>query len=119
MAESADTEIAPPRFMPRAAFSSMLDCLQRTGRRCIGPQVRDGAIVYDTLHAVDELPAGVHDRQAPGEYRLRHSGDVRYFAWANGPQALKPLLFAPRESLWRAERDTQGRIRFMPAVPAA
>jgi sulfhydrogenase subunit beta (sulfur reductase) len=36
----------------------------------------------------------------------------RFFAWANGPQALKPLLFKPHQPLWQASRDAQGQLAF-------
>jgi ferredoxin len=117
MTESTDKESALPRFMPREGFQSLLDRLQRAGYRCVGPQIKEGGIVYATLQSVDELPRGVHDEQSPGEYRLQQTAEQRYFAWANGPQALKPLLFAPRETLWRAERDDDGRIHFREVLP--
>jgi len=118
MTESFDKESALPRFMPREGFQSLLDSLQREGYRCVGPQIKEGGIVYATLQSVDELPRGVHDEQSPGEYRLQQTAEQRYFAWANGPQALKPLLFAPRETLWRAERDDDGHIHFREILPA-
>ncbi len=36
----------------------------------------------------------------------------KYFDWANGPQAIKPLLFAPRETLWQSARSADGAITF-------
>ena len=57
-------------------------------------------------------PGGIHDRQAPGRYRIEESAGPRCFSWVNGPQALKPLLFAPREVLWRAERQAGGGLDF-------
>ena len=118
MSESSDKESALPRFIPREGFQSLVDGLQREGYRCVGPQIKEGGIAYATLQSVDELPRGVHDQQSPGEYRLQQTAELRYFAWANGPQALKPLLFAPRETLWRAERDDEGRIHFREILPA-
>jgi ferredoxin len=106
-------------FLPRAGFQALLDALHRAGYRCVGPQVRDGAIVYDTLDRAGALPQGVRDRQGPGQYRLETTASPRYFSWANGPQALKPFLFAPREAMWRSERDAQGTIRFSEIMPAA
>ena len=100
------------RFLPRAELQHLLNCLERAGYRCIGPRVRDGAIVFDELSHVDELPRGVGDEQSPGHYCLDVSDSRRLFAWANGPQAIKPQLFAPREMLWRAERGESGRIEF-------
>src|SRR5579862_1528723 len=54
------------------------------GYRVIGPVVRDGAIVYDTLTRLDELPAGWTDRQDGGRYRLERRGDMAYSAMPSG-----------------------------------
>ncbi len=105
-------------YLPRAGLDALIDALQDAGYRVIGPQVRDGAIVFDDLAAAKELPVGWDDRQTPGSYRLEPRADGRCFAWANGPQALKPLLFAPREVLWRAVRDASG-LRFESAAAVA
>lgn len=74
----------------------------------IGPRVQDGAIVYGEVRQASELPQGWHDVQQPGSYRLMHDDSPRCFAWANGPQAIKPHLFAPHEPLWRASKTEQG-----------
>ncbi|MDT8385018.1 MAG: 4Fe-4S dicluster domain-containing protein [Gammaproteobacteria bacterium] len=104
-------------FLAHNELQSLLDVLQGAGYRCIGPMVRDGAIVFDELSSVTALPQGIRDRQRPGEYRLTETDSPRYFAWANGPQALKPLVFAPQESLWSCERDAQGTMRFTITQP--
>jgi sulfhydrogenase subunit beta (sulfur reductase) len=99
---------AGAKFLPRAALQHLLALIEASGFDCIGPQVRDGAIVYERMRSAADLPEGVRASQQPGEYRLEQAGDRRLFAWANGPQALKPLLFAPEEPLWRARRTEQG-----------
>lgn len=106
-------------FLARAQLQRLVELLRGEGYRCIGPQVRDDAIVYDELDDVDQLPRGIHQVQRPGYARLEHTGDPRCFAWANGPQALRPLLFAPRETLWRVQRDDQGRLQFAAHIPTA
>ncbi len=106
-------------FLPRTRFQALLDALQQAGYRCVGPQSRDGAIVYDTLGQAERLPQGLRDSQGPGAYRLEKTASPRFFSWANGPQALKPFLFAPRESLWRSERNASGEIRFSEIKPPA
>ena len=107
--DSATGEIAG--FMPPSALDALLAVLRATGYRVVGPQVRDGAIVYDTLDQAVQLPRGVGDDQAPGRYRLRQGAASRRFAWAVGPQALKPLLFRPRQILWSCEHSGE-RLRF-------
>ncbi len=106
-------------FVPRAGFQALLDVLHQAGYRCVGPRVRDGAIVYDRLDKIADLPEGIRDRQGPGRYRLETSESPRYFGWAVGPQALKPFLFSPHEPLWRSERAARGEIRFSEIKPTA
>lgn len=106
-------------FLARENFQSLIDVLNSQGYRVHGPQVRDSAIVFDEIDNVAQLPLGVHDQQSPGAYKISRSDTLRYFAWANGPQALKPLLFSPRESLWRAERDAEGKLSFVASLAKA
>lgn len=106
-------------FLARERLDELLNGLRAAGYRCVGPTVQDGAVQYRDIDRAAALPAGWRDEQAPGRYRLRHIDDPRQFAWANGPQALKPQLFAPRETLWRVERDAAGRLGFAPVTPAA
>lgn len=101
-------------FLPQQQLQALLQALQQEGYRCVGPQVRDGAIVYDTLTQAAQLPWGVRDHQSPGEYRLEKIPEQEAFAWANGSQAIKPLLFKPTETVWKATRNEQGKIVFLP-----
>lgn len=104
-------------FLPIAHLTSLLAGLMADGYQCLGPSEVNGAIVMRELHAPDALPRGLQADQAPGQYRLTRDPHNRYFAWANGPQAIKPYAFAPRESLWRAERDASGALQFVAVYP--
>lgn len=108
----------PPMFLARHRWQRLFDVLRSDGYRCVGPRIRDGAIVYTDLEAVEQLPTGVRQYQAPGEVRLEAGDGPRQFSWANGPQALRPYLFAPREVLWRVRRDADGRLDFEAETPA-
>jgi len=105
-------------FLPIAQLSLLVTKLMALGYRCLGPTVENGAIVMRELDAPDGLPRGLQAAQAPGRYQLTRDPLNRYFAWANGPQAIKPLAFAPEESLWRVERDAAGALQFAPVLPA-
>jgi sulfhydrogenase subunit beta (sulfur reductase) len=105
-------QVDGPVFLPRDGLQGLIEGLQQAGYRCVGPRMRDEVIVYDTLGSMDDLPRGVHDRQSPGVYRTEHTLNARLFAWANGPQAIKPLLFKPRQKLWRAEHRGDTGIAF-------
>ncbi|MBS3805232.1 MAG: 4Fe-4S dicluster domain-containing protein [Oleiphilaceae bacterium] len=102
----------PRYFLPRQSFQSLIDQLTLQGFGCVGPVVRDAAIVFDQLRSVSELPQGTRDRQEPGYYRLENSESPRWFSWANGPQALKPYLFPSREVLWEGSVDEDGSLSF-------
>jgi len=73
--------------------------------RVIGPTVRDGAIVYDDLASMADLPAGWTDEQDGGTYRLRRRDDDALFGYNVGPQSWKRNLFPPSSLLWKLERD--------------
>tara|TARA_Y100001949_G_scaffold169697_1_gene169936 strand:- start:22 stop:1167 length:1146 start_codon:yes stop_codon:yes gene_type:complete len=100
-------------YLPRAQLQQLLDHVIAHGYEVHGPRIQDGAVVYLPLHSTAQLPSGVRDLQAPGRYRMESTGGDRHFSWANGPQALKPLLFAPHETLWQARRETDGQIEFI------
>ena len=102
-----------PLFLPLAQLPSLVAQLMADGYQCLGPTAENGAIVMRPLDSPDGLPRGLQAEQAPGRYRLTQDPQQRYFAWANGPQAIKPHLFAPRESLWRTQRTEQGRLQFI------
>lgn len=101
-------------FLPHAQLQGLIDSLLAAGYSCVGPKIRDGAIVYDILTQATELPWGIRDHQAPGEYRLETLEKKQAFSWANGPQAIKPILFKPSETVWKVVRNSAGKLEFIP-----
>ena len=95
------------QFLQRDKLQTLLDLLQDGGYRCIGPQVRDHTIVFDEINDIEQLPQGIIEQQAPGNYRLVQTDSTFYFQWTTGPQAIKPAVFAPRENLWSAVKTAQ------------
>jgi len=96
-------------------LQGLLNILRAAGYSCIGPQVRDGAVIYNEISSVEQLPQGINDKQQPGNYSLSNSSSSKYFDWANGPQAIKPLLFAPKEKLWSSTLTSDGELSFKKA----
>ena len=92
----------------RGHLQQLVDALRAAGYQTIGPVLRDGAIAYDTIERVEDLPAGWTDRQDGGSYRLERRADQALFGYALGPHAWKRFLHPPRLSLWRAERAGAG-----------
>jgi ferredoxin len=99
-------------FLPRQALQTLFDILNDQGFRTLGPVVEDGAIQYLDLNDATRLPTGLRDEQVPGGYRMHETGSTRCFAWANGPQALKPRLFSTREVLWESRRSSDAGLQF-------
>ncbi len=83
----------------------MLEAVSRKGYEIIGPTVRDGAIVYDKLESVKDLPTGWTDEQEPGRYRLKRRDDEALFGYAVGPQSWKKYLHPADVRLWSADRQ--------------
>jgi ferredoxin len=95
-------------IIDRSHFDSLLAALREAGYRPVGPTVRDGAIVYDDVRSVADLPAGWTDEQAGGHYRLKRRADDALFGYAVGPQSWKRFLHPPVLRLWRARRAERG-----------
>jgi len=93
------------RVLERHDFPSLFRALHAKGYQVVGPTVRDGAIVYDHLSGVDDLPIGWTDRQGGGKYRLERRKDEALFGYTVGPFSWKKFLYLSRERLWTAQRD--------------
>jgi len=100
-------------------LQALIDVLRRQGYRVIGPAVSDGAIVYDDIASIADLPQGWSDEQDGGRYRLVRRDDNSLFGYAVGPQSWKKFLHAPVLRLWQAEREGDDvRIVADSALPA-
>ena len=75
-------------LLPKAGLQQIRDALKNQGFRTVGPQPRDGAVVYDDLDSVAQLPIGLLDEQDGGHYRLREDEDAGYFDYVVGPHSL-------------------------------
>ncbi|MBI3835258.1 MAG: hypothetical protein HY287_13090 [Planctomycetes bacterium] len=103
-----------PHIIEREGFQGLLDALAAAGYRIIGPRVQDGAMVYDELRFVNELPVGWADEQEAGIYRIKKRDDGALFGYVVGLQSWKKYLFPPRSMLWKVER-VNGAVRFVEA----
>jgi ferredoxin len=96
----------------------LIASLHTSGYEVIAPQIRDGAVILDTLEKADDLPVGWRDEQAPGRYRISRNGVPTVFGYAVGPHTWKRFLHPPDVRLFRAERSAQDfRIVDSPEEP--
>ncbi len=100
-----ELKVGDRRVLGRGDFPAFFAALRDAGYDVIGPTIHDGAIVYDRLTRVEDLPIGWTDRQGPGKYRLERRGDQALFGYNVGPFTWKKFLYPPRERLWTAYRD--------------
>jgi formate hydrogenlyase subunit 6/NADH:ubiquinone oxidoreductase subunit I len=91
-----------------AGLRGLFEVLRAHGYRLVGPQLREGAIIYDELVSVDDLPAGWSDEQEGGKYRLRKRDDDALFGYAVGPHSWKKFLFPAVIKQWHARRTDSG-----------
>ena len=82
----------------------LIRLLANRGYRIIGPTVRDGAIVYDEIDSLGDLPQGQTDEQEAGRYRLKPRDDGALFGYAVGPQSWKKYLHPAQIKLFEAEQ---------------
>lgn len=107
-----------PRWLERSALQSLMDVLRERGFQLLGPTLRDGAVSLDEIRNAQDLPIGFRDTQRPASYTLEQVDDGRVFGVVNGPGGLKPLVFAPRESLVKIEiRRENGSFVGRPTLP--
>jgi len=105
--EATNPGVSQPAFriLDASQLQKLIDELLHRDYEVIGPTVRDGAIVYDRVGSVEDLPAGWTDEQEPGSYRLKHRRDQALFAYTVGPQSWKKYLHPAELRLWEAGRE--------------
>ena len=116
MVPAAPTDYHPV-VLDRPGLQALIDALIADGRRVIGPTVRDGAVVYDEITQIGELPAGWGDDQGPGHYRLERRKDNALFGYVVGPDSWKRFLFPPVSVTWQARLTEGGAEVTPPANP--
>ncbi|AOI95235.1 4Fe-4S dicluster domain-containing protein [Burkholderia sp. LA-2-3-30-S1-D2] len=92
----------------REALQSLIDVLVANRYLVMGPTVRDGAIVYDRVSSVPDLPIGWTDHQEAGRYHLERRNDAALFGFAVGPHSWKRFLHPPVQTLWEARTGDDG-----------
>jgi len=93
-----------PVVVQSAHFQHLINALKDRGYQVVGPTARDGAIVYASIDAVDDLPAGWTDEQERGHYQLVKRDDQAWFGYVVGPHSWKQFLYPPQLRLWQAQR---------------
>ena len=104
------TKAASAALITPEGLDALIGALAARGYRVLGPRLGDGAIVYDDIAGVKDLPAGWRDRHGAGRYRLERRDDAAVFGYVVGPHSWKRFLHPPSETLWKV-RKTDGGLK--------
>ncbi len=96
------------RWFVEEQLQALVDLLWSREYRVIGPLVSQGAIIYDEIRSIDELPRGWTDEQSGGHYRLKRRDDDALFGYVVGPHSWKRFLFPPKVTVASADRTEDG-----------
>jgi ferredoxin len=96
------------RVVSRVDFHTLLRALESSGYTVIGPTVSQGAVSYDRIGEVADLPIGWTDEQGPGIYRLHRRDDDALFGFAVGQRSWKTFLYPPRTTLFTVTKNDGG-----------
>ena len=100
--------MSKPKIIDRDGLESLVSALAEDGYRVIGPIVEAGAVVYEPIVTIEDLPAGWVDEQEGGHYRLTHTEGTALFDHVVGPHTWKRYLYPPEQRLWKAVRRGHG-----------
>jgi formate hydrogenlyase subunit 6/NADH:ubiquinone oxidoreductase subunit I len=93
-------------------FERLIPSLECRGFQVVGPTLRDGAIVYEPLRKLENLPAGWSDETEAGRYRLQERHDGALFGYSLAPQSWKKFLHPAELRLFEVKRD-EGAFRIL------
>lgn len=93
----------------RVAFAKsdlqlLIDGLYELGFEVIGPRLGEGAIIYDKVTTIKDLPKGWVEEQEAARYSLKRDPENRYFGYTVGPQSWKKYLHPPKLCLFSAKK---------------
>lgn len=92
----------------KPALDSLIAALRARDYRTIGPTMGDGAIIYDDIAGVHDLPVGWIDEQDAGHYRIKPGREGRHFDYVVGPHSWKKYLFPPKLTLLEVSKTDAG-----------
>ena len=89
----------------REDLDTLLCSLNQSGYEVVGPTLRHGVMVIDTLSTSKDLPLGWTEQQEAGTYRTVKRDDDALFGFTVGAHSWKRFLHPPVFRLWQAKRN--------------
>jgi ferredoxin len=88
----------------KTELQPIFQALRAAGYTLIGPTLGEGAIIYNEIEQLSDLPIGWTERQEAGRYQLSRRDDQAYFGYAVGPHSWKKFLFPAQLTLFSVQR---------------
>lgn len=96
------------KTIDKEQLQDLIDLLCQNDYLVLGPTIQDGAIIYDEVNNLKDLPIGWTDIQDGASYRLERRDDDAVFGYNVGPHSWKKFLHPERLRLWEANRKNGG-----------
>jgi formate hydrogenlyase subunit 6/NADH:ubiquinone oxidoreductase subunit I len=108
MVGSTAPRVSATIILSKPLLQRVLDNLSEGGFQLIGPTVRAGAVILDSIRNISELPIGWALEQKAGSSHLVRTHATDYFGCTVGPHSWKRYLFPPHIDLLTAQRNGEG-----------
>jgi len=102
----------PARLLGPPQLAALMTALAGRGYQLVAPTVSDGAISYEPVERLEELPVGSTMELEAGKCRLKKRRDKALFGYVVGPKSLKNYLHPPECRMVVAERSN-GAFRIL------
>ena len=106
MSASGVPRVAASLVLPKPSLQAVFNNLHSAGFTLIGPMLRDGAILLDEIHRIEDLPIGLRDEQRPGYCRLKKCPEALWFGHNLGAHSWKKFLHPPSITLYSVSRTS-------------
>jgi formate hydrogenlyase subunit 6/NADH:ubiquinone oxidoreductase subunit I len=92
-------------IMDRGELDRLIGLLREASYTVIGGRVREGALRYEPIACLADLPVGFSDRQEAGRYSIAPGGHQHCFSHVPAADSWKRFLFPPRLRIFAGQRD--------------
>jgi ferredoxin len=98
-------EVGATVALPKEELDDLFATLRQAGYQTLGPNVKEGAIIYAEIARAVDLPLGYVNQQEAGMYRLISTGHDNFFDATPGPHTWKQFFFPPRSTLFKLSKE--------------
>ncbi len=102
-------------IIDKNSLQALIEALRNDDYTVIGPAIDAGAIIYQEVDQLSDLPIGMGADQDAGRFRLKKREDDAVFGYTLGPTPWKRFLHPPRTLVFETDPQT---MALSPPAPA-